>query len=324
MTLARIDRRSLEAHAPRLDRCVALDHAIAPFCSGSAWQLAYHDAFAPERPLLFASRGDDCVLLARHDSGEGLAYLEPLENMWGFASPLIGEGAPALLASALRAEPEPVVLLGLPLDRARLVPMLERLEGRFAARRLAPTTRRVASLRGGMDAWAQRRSSAFRRNLRSTLRRVREAGIRFIRLDAIGGDEWLALYAEVLEIESRTWKSAAGNGADGPNMRAFYEGMWPRLAAAGELRVILAERGGQSVGYLHGGLRRGHFRGLQVSFDDAFRDVSLGNALQLEMIGWLCEVGAHSYDLGAYSAYKSRWAEPGLETFGIVIQPAGP
>ncbi len=321
MTLDRIDRHALEEQAPRLDACVARDPAIDPFCSSSAWQLAYHDAFAPERPLYFAARGDDRILLARHHSGDGMEYLEPLENMWGFASPLIGPGAPVLLAEALADAPDPVVLLGLPISRERLSPMLEILKGRFAARRLTPTTRYVASLRGGEEGWARRRSAAFRRNLRATLRRVEGAGIRFLRIDEIGPSDWPGLYGRILHIEARTWKSASGNGADGPHMRAFYEGMWPRLVRAGELRVLFAELEGELVGYLHGGLRAGRFRGLQVSFDDRLRTVGLGNALQFEMIRWLGELGAESYDLGAYSDYKRRWAEAGLETFGLVIQP---
>jgi hypothetical protein len=39
------------------------------------------------------------------------------------------------------------------------------------------------------------------------------------------------------------------------------------------------------------------------------------------MLKWLCEERADSYDLGARSAYKGRWAEPGLETFGLLLQP---
>ena len=73
---------------------------------------------------------------------------------------------------------------------------------------------------------------------------------------------------------------------------------------------------------LHGGLVGDHFRGLQVSFDEEARSLGLGNALQLEMIRWLCEVGAASYDLGGYSAYKDRWAEAGLTTLRIVLRPA--
>ena len=130
-----------------------------------------------------------------------------------------------------------------------------------------------------------------------------------------------ALYPRILAIESRTWKSASGNGADTGSMRAFYADMLPRLAARGGLRVLLVQRDGEDLGYLHGGVVGDHFRGLQVSFDERVRDLSLGNLLQREMIARLCEEGCASYDLGTRSEYKRRWAEEGLQTITVLARP---
>ena len=59
-----VSRSELEEAALACDALVERDRAIDPFCSRTAWQLAYHDAFAPQRPLWFARDGDDFVMLA--------------------------------------------------------------------------------------------------------------------------------------------------------------------------------------------------------------------------------------------------------------------
>ncbi len=319
--MKRVSRSQLDACADEYDAAVAQDPALDPFCSASPWLLAYHDAFAATRPLWLAHEGCDWVLLAeQHYEGVG-PILEPLESLWGFGSPLVGEGAANLLAKALLARPVPILLLGLPADRARLAPLVDALAGRWAARPLEPTTRFVALLAGGLEGWFARRSRSFRRNLRSSLRRVRRAGISFRRVERPELADLSALYRRVLEVEARSWKSATGNGAAQEPMRSFYAALWSRLVARGQLRLLLAERDGEAVGYLHGARVGDHFRGLQFSFDDRERALGLGNALQLEMLRWLCEEGAHSYDLGTHSSYKRRWAEEGLTTHGLFLQP---
>jgi CelD/BcsL family acetyltransferase involved in cellulose biosynthesis len=319
--MKRVSRSQLEEYADSWDAALRRDPAVDPHCSGSAWQLAYHDAFAPDRALWLAHEGADLVVLAERAGGPTGVMLEPLESMWGFASPLIGEGAARLLARALQDRPASLLLLGLSLDRQRLAPLVKALSGRYAARALPPTTRRVASLAGGVDGWLARRRASFRRNLRAAVRRVENAGIAFRYWTSVEKGELDTLYARVLEIEGQTWEAAHDNAADRDPMRSFYAGMWPRLAARGELRVLLAEHEGRPVGYVHGGVRGVHYRGLQVSFDDAMRPLSLGNVLQLEMIRRLCDEGVQGYDLGAQNEYKTRWAEPGLTTFGLLLQP---
>jgi hypothetical protein len=321
MLLEPIDRLGLGQLVDAWDEAVVRDGAVDGFCSRSAWQLSYHDAFASERTLWLARESDDWVILAEQRRPDRLSVLEPLENMWGFASPLLGPGAAELLARSLLEAPMPVLLLGLPIDRDRLAPLASALGGRFAGRSLASTTRYVASLGAGLDGWLGRRTSRFRRNLRAVMRRVSAAGIHFRRLPhpAMGGLD--ALYSDVLEVERRSWKSVSGNGADKEPMRSFYAFMWPGLAERRQLKILFAELDGRAIGYLYGGLIDGAFRGLQFSFDHTMRDLGLGNALQYEMLRWLCEDAAHSYDLGARSEYKGRWAEPGLETFGLLLQP---
>ncbi len=315
-----VTRDELEAESRAWDDFVAGDGLIDPFCSCSPWQLAFHDAFESSRRLWFERSDEGCVVLAE-SARRGL--LEPLENMWGFGSPLIGAGAPAMLARDLRRNPRAVLLLGLPADRRRLAPLGDLLSAGFQLRSLEPTIRFVASLEGGIDGWLARRRPAFRRNLRASVRRAEAEGIRFRRIGKLGAGDLEAAYATVLDVERRSWKSLSGGGADGEPMRSFYADLWPRLVRRGRLDMLLAERNGRRIGYLHGARFGGHFRGLQFSFDESWRAIGLGNVLQFEMLKWLCEDGALRYDLGGQSSYKGDWAEPGPEGISLLLLPPG-
>jgi len=319
--MRRVTRSELEALAPVWDAITRREPTLDPFCSSSAWPLAFHDAFEPDRPLWCATGDDALVVLAESQRSTAPGLLEPLENMWGFSSPLIGHGAATLLAESLLERPRAVLLLGLPADGSALRPLSERLRGRFGGRALEPTHRYIASLEGGIDGWLSRRTASFRRNLRQALRRVAECGIRFRRVLASTPEEIAALYATILDVESRSWKGRAGSGADRDPMRRFYAALWSRLGERGALRVVLAERDERAVGYLHGALVGDHFRGLQFSFADAWRAVGLGNALQMEVLRWLVEEGAARYDLGGQSAYKARWAETHSPLWSLLIHP---
>lgn len=259
------------------------------------------------------------VVLAEREGG----LLEPLENMWGFGSPLIGPGAGSLLSDWLLARPRPVLLLGLPLAEEFLASILLPLSGRFDFQLVPPTTRFVASLESGVEAWLAERRPGFRRNLRAARRRVAGASLDFRWIEAFSPDALPGIYEKVLAVEARSRKSARGGGVESGPMRDFYADLWPRLARQGQLRVLLAESQGTPVGYLHGAALGRHFRGLQFSFDESFADLGLGNVLQYEAMDRLFGGGVRRYDLGAHSEYKERWGDPGLRTVGLLLRPLG-
>jgi CelD/BcsL family acetyltransferase involved in cellulose biosynthesis len=324
--MQRLDRAEFETCAAEYDRAVAADPAIDAFCSRSAWILSFAEAFRPDAPLVFARAGDAYVALAAVDEPGLGVVLEPLESMWGFASPLVGEGGSALLESLLaqsaaESGARPVLFTGVPIARARLDPLIRVLAARYALRPLAPTQRYQASLAGGFEGWLARRARHFRRNLRAARSRTRAAGVAFEDARPRDEQQTAAVYARVLEIERDTWKTASGNGVDRGPMRAFYARMLPRLAARGELRALFATRDGVDLGYLYGGAVGGLFRGLQFSFREDARALGLGNTLQAEMLERLCAEGATCYDLGAQSEYKRHWGEEGLVTIGLLARP---
>ena len=318
--IERLSLKELEAAAADYDAAVDADPEVDPFCTRSAWVLSYHHAFAPERRVCALRAGSSYVVLAeRFIPGAGFG-LEPLEAMWGFASPLVGPRAVELLGEL--ASTSPLVLLGVAADGTRLAE-LERALGR--SHRVRPfdlVPRFVASLEGGSDGFLRRRSTSFRRNLRAAERRGRACGLELERVVPASADAARALYVRALAIEARSWKAQSEAPVHRGPMAAFYSEMLPRLAEQGALRALLARRAGEDVGYLYGGVVARRFRGLQFSFADALREIGLGNLLQWEMIRWLCEDGLTDYDLGSRSLYKRRWAETGLVTLSMVALPA--
>lgn len=332
----RLSIEDFEACAPDFDACVEAESDVDCFCSRSEWILPYQRAFLPEREL-FLYRGGEAgrsfaALAAREHPAVGF-YLEAIENMWCFACPLIGPESVSLLdaaihdVSTLQSPDHPHVALalsGIPDSRepsGLLARLVQHMDDRYELRAVDSTQRFVASLEGGLDGWLSRRSRSFRKSLRSAQRKAAGEELVFEHLDLSGADAARALYPRILAIEGRSWKSLTGNGVDQGRMRSFYEDMLPRIAARGGLRALIVTRDGEDVGYLHGALTGDSFRGLQLSYDDRFEQLSIGNLMQRQMIEKLCGEGARSYDLGTRSDYKRRWAEDGLRTLTLVARP---
>ncbi|MFO0751459.1 MAG: GNAT family N-acetyltransferase [Myxococcota bacterium] len=308
------------------DAAVAATSDIDHFCSSSAWIVPAHAAFhAQQRPFVW--RSDDGWLALSRGETFGLGrYLAPLEAMWGLACPLVGPDPRRLARGAVdaleacHAEWDALWLGGLVKDGPLFRELAARLTVKLnATLRLGPSTVRwTASLDGGYEGWLGRRSAKFRANARRVVAKARASGLALEWHEAIDVDAAAALYERILAIEARSWKGQEGSGFVGGDMRTFYRLMVPRLAATGRLRALVATLGGEDVAFVFGGVFAGTYRGLQVSFDDRFRALALGNVMQCEMIDRLAAGGVLTYDLGSDMDYKARWAERGLETVTLV------
>jgi hypothetical protein len=323
MTLPELDEAS-EAY----DACVRDAGLDDPFCSASWWIVPSLRAFHPARiPWIVgtADGRDGFGALVLQETRLGRTML-PFESGWGLACPIVGSD-PARTASRVWDELladasswNALFLSGLTRG-GPVFSQLVRLAGRRFRLGLGEGTwRSMASLVGGEEGFLARRTPHFRKNLRQDLRRAGDT-FRFTFLD--DADEATALEAwdAVLEIEERSWKGMAGSGVtDGP-MRAFYRQMIPRLARRGALRITFAWSGDARVGYVLGGVFGDQYRGLQFSFDDVFRRLSLGNLLQWATIRHLCaDPSLRWYDLGTEKEYKAAWAERRVETVALVIR----
>lgn len=321
-----LDLAAFDAAADDFDAAVLRSRGIDHFCSSSAWILPAHHALMPPREPWLRRGEQGWVALAHRTEGH-VRYLQPLEAMWGLASPLLGAGDDvevrdlvAEFAAACFADPSWNLLLlsgvtsGTPLYQA----LVDRL-GRRCRLGLGPITQRyVAALDGGLDGFLRRRSANFRHALGKAVRRAAGLGILFEPLEIREAEAAAAAYERLLEIERCSWKGQEGVGIDEGAMCEFYRLMLPRLARRGALRLLFARHEERDVGYILGGVLGRTYRGLQFSFDASYARYSLGNVLQYHQIAALCEEGVMHYDLGAEVEYKRRWAEPGLETVMLV------
>ena len=300
---------------------VAACPGIDPYCSLADWILPFHEAFSPEVGLHFWRDAGSFIALSRGAGGQPV--FSSIDTMWGFASALVGPRSPAMLGRLCRGALRRgnCVLYGLPPDR-RCIDAVARCASRtHSAFLLEPVVRCVASLDGGLDGFLSRRARKFRLNARRALERAGSAGLRFSWFDALNPGKVDDFYERVLDIERRSWKGLRGEGADQPPMREFYRLMLARIGPAGMLRAIIAELDGEAVGYIYGAFIGGRFRGLQFSFDDRHRSLSIGNVLQLEMIERLSREQAALYDLGMRVPYKKNWAEMEQQTHTVYLRP---
>jgi hypothetical protein len=322
--MERLGFAQIDARARELDRAAASTPAVDAFCSSSAWVLPAQAAFSPGAHPFAAREGDAWVLMMRVPVRTGSWAAVPLEAGWGLAAPLLGPDptrSAELLWLMCETTTEPLQALfvsGIQRDGPHWAALLKRFGSTHRMGLGEACPRRAASLAGGYEGWLSRRSARFRANLRRAQRAGEAARVTFERHEGGPPD---ALFDRIVDIESRSWKGVAGEGINDGPPRDFYRRMIRRLSALGALRVVFATRDGADLGYVFGGLMGHTYRGLQVSFDDAHRALSLGNLAQAEMIRWLCEDAFEVYDLGTDMEYKVRWAEPGLGTVTLVLLP---
>jgi hypothetical protein len=320
--MQRLGLAEFRDQAELFDRALLLTPGIDQFCSSSDWILpAAAGLMPPREPWIHAADGHYWAFM-RGETAEGIGYLEALENMWGLACPTIGSSAEELadgvaqLCKAPSSAWSVMALSGLAAGSDLFLQLIADLAEQYRLG-LGPTTSRlIVDLEEGVDAFLSRRSKQFRRSLERSERDARARGISIV--DA-STQEPISLFQRILDVEFRGWKGQSEVGIGEGGMRDFYEQMLPRLHRRGAQRVLFAQHEGRDVAYIFGGLLEGNYRGLQFSFDDAYRKFGLGNLLQLEQIRRLCDESILAYDLGTHMDYKLRWADRHHETVTLLL-----
>jgi hypothetical protein len=324
-----LDFTALTAAADAFDLQVARTPGVDRFCSSSRWALPAQQAFMPHTEPFITEGPDGFVALMIMRLEDGRRIGVPLEASWGLASPFAGAD-PAPLVRQLQQmmqhplAPESLYLSGISREGPWFEAVLKGFMGRARFGLGRACGRRVADLRPGIDAWLAERSSGFRAHLRRMRRRAYDAGLEFTWITDISPEALPPLFDRVMAIESQSWKGRSGVGVAEGEARAFYRQVTTRLAACGELRVLLGQRGNQDAVFLMGGVFGDTFRGLQMSFNEDHRELCLGNVAQLEAMERLHAEGVASYDLGTEMDYKARWAPEGLETVTLALFPERP
>ena len=315
-------RGSWDHHAVRTD---GIDH----WCSQSPWMLGVHCAFSAPGDVgdvLIGAADHGSVAFARRGLEDGSPALLPMDATWAFASAVVSSARdPASLhhfcrdaAAWIVADPGwrllacSGILAGSALDRA--------LISAFAphARVLAgpDTIRCVASLDGAFEGWEGRRTRVFRRNLRQAQRRAADAGVAIEIADGLAPD---VLLRRLHHVEQSSWKGQDGSGIESPEMGAFYASIVHDLAERTAARCAFARLGDEDVGFILGGVLGDTYRGLQLSFAEKVRALSIGNILQAHEIARLCTEQVGRYDLGMDIPYKRNWGEQLVTTRTLLI-----
>ena len=291
-----------------------------PFCSAPIWQLAFHEAFSPRRRLLVESAGNSLICFAEKVFSPSNIYLTPIEPYWFFGCPLLGNNAVDLLSEAMgyfAAEYAPyfpkIVISGILPGSVLGNRLIKTFSNDFVINLHSDGMQCAASLDDGVDGYLAHRSAGFRKKLKSARRRALARGVSFERFVPTSPEEAAAIYMRMLAVEKVSWKGIKSCGMAEPPGREFYAFMLRRLSKPATARVIMARCDDEDIGFIFGGLAGKIYRGQQFSYDDKWRDFSIGNLMQFEQIAWLCEEMAVRYEMGPIKgqsmAYKEHWTE---------------
>ena len=72
-----------------------------PSCSAPAWQLSFHDTFAPARRVFLETDGRNAVAFSEGSFSDGSPCLLPLEPHWFSGCPILGPEGDQLFARCL-------------------------------------------------------------------------------------------------------------------------------------------------------------------------------------------------------------------------------
>lgn len=320
-----LDLSQFETAADDFDADVANTLEIDQFCSSSFWTLpAAIELMLPRTPAIMRGTEGWLAFMRGEHAGSG-RYLEPLESSWGLACPLIGRDPTNLVewfAEVLeqsRTQWDLTLLAGIPSGSQLLINIAHILSKRFRVLRHAQSSRHVASLVGGMDAFLSRRTVNFRRSLQRAQINAQRLQLHYEHHCPNDVNTALALFDRVQSIERDSWKGIEEVGIATGSFGAFYRNMVPRLARRGALHVLFVQHEGNDIAFLLGGLFGDTFRGLQASFKEQHRAWSLGNLCQFAMLERLPK-HVRYYDLGSAGLqYKTRWAEQTITSEVLVV-----
>lgn len=319
MGVARIDADDLDRIARLWDAAVDRTEGADPFCASSLWSFSAAASFPEAAPPVVLTDGSSFAGLRARTDEEGTRLLVGLDPVWGFATPVVGHPVVAarLLAARLRLDDHDVaVIAGQRSDDVGLHCLVQVL-GEGCRLLQGPAEQRLQiDLGGGFDAWWSRRSPRFRQRLRQLRRRAEQAGLEVVDRSALPPEGAMDL---VLAVEAGSWKGAEGTGLAAEGLADFYRRVVWRLAAADQLRLLVARLDGRDVGYVLGGVRGRTYRGLQLSYAADVAELGVGHLLQLHQLEALRGSGTDTYDLGMDMPYKRRWADRIDETFALLV-----
>jgi len=297
---------------------VASEQGVDPICSTSPWTSSVAAAFASNsRQQVFTSAVGHVALLD-HETPNG-RVLSSFDSVWGFATPFIGADPTSLVISIADLLPRlqfyALTVSGLDPNG----PLFDEVQSLAPVGFTDTADRCIVDLREGFDTWLGRRSTRFRRSLRSAARRGEAAGIVVEHMQPAAGESTTLAFDRLLAIEATSWKTDAQTGLIDTDLGNFTRAMSQRFASAGGLRVQFATLNGADVGYVIGARVGTRYRGFQHSFNQGFPELSIGKLLQYHTIAALAAEGVLTYDMGMHMGYKESYADRIESTVTAII-----
>ncbi|MDF1656710.1 MAG: GNAT family N-acetyltransferase [Verrucomicrobiales bacterium] len=319
LRMRRLSLQEFSEERGHFDEAVIRSPGLLQFCSSTIWQEAAHDCLRPpgqeDEHFIVEDEGNWLLFAER----EGNRVFFPFEAAWMFGCPVVGDpldGVALLKSAAAQYFSDRVgfCLGGIPKDAALHRSLRSRQSEFLRYEEFPATDCMMIDLGSGYDAWLERRSKKFRKSVRQL--RVDES-IEIIDRSAHEPDE---LFERILRIQQQTYKWEEGTDIFlGPEYRPFYRRLLEELRQSGRLRLLFAQRAGQDLAYIFGGISGNTYRGFQMGYVEAERKSALGNVLQHANLRARAEEGITTYDLGMHSEYKERWADRREEFVGAFL-----
>ena len=259
----------------------------------------------------------------------GMRWLEPLGMPDEIHRPRLGLGAPDAAAYeyalreivSRRAEWDGIRIDEKVTDDAELAllrPCMDRTGLRERRARLHPCP--YLAIDQDWSRYLASRSSRLRKNLGSGLRKLQALGE--VQLRSYRHPDEIREAVEILiQVTSRSWKSAAGIGlGSGEKYRDYFRDFADRMARTGEARAWCLFSGGRPVAATLAFTRGRTYYSCQIAHDREFDTCSPGTLLEsMEMQALHEERSFEVYDfLGAALANKRRWTDTMDETLRIL------
>jgi hypothetical protein len=337
----RFSRGEIDAVADRWNALVDGDRSIDRWCSSTDWCLPVNDAFNTKPPTnpsdsthqgtgTFVGLADEttvAMFTVANVDDDTTALMGP-DVVWAYStamvtsSPSTGVAAVVNEVEILAAEHGVsfIVFPGLfpssSLERTLLSTLMTRTTQVGIG---MGVSRNQAMLDGGVEAFLGRRSGKFRRNLRRALDAAAAAGMKIETADPTTATV-ASTMDRILKIESTSWKGREGSGLVSSEMATCFADMTKRCATRNAARVSFAVIDGGDVGYILGGIRGTTYRGMQISYNNDRRDLSIGHLLQWHEVQRCIADGMRLYDLGMPLPYKEHWSDGEMITRSIVAR----
>jgi CelD/BcsL family acetyltransferase involved in cellulose biosynthesis len=160
--------------------------------------------------------------------------------------------------------------------------------------------------------------SSVRSNLRRLRRRLDERGT--VTLEEVQGGERLEpALAEVMRVESLSWKGGSGTAIDSQeHTRDFYEQVARWASGRGWLRIHMLCLDGNPIAVSLGIEANGVYFGVKMGYDPAYSRMAPGMVMVNDLVRRAFENGLSRFEmLGSDDAYKRTWCPDVHERIGL-------